>query len=238
MVSDPSVSRFSGLVLPIRERIAELDRSNEASGIIQGKHIRWITSTADHFKDENHGSVGKTVLSGENDAGDLIFSGIEYFPPCLGKRRPVPFAPPIPIEPRRFDKANNRGRLIGMKEISPDEFGPSMQYRLELRVRAKFSPGMSHYPVQSFIPCDDIRMHTFYLPAIAIIETSDGTRLGSDPYSSIDIFQKPEFIMDLHAFTDFIDINSRFPGQSIKFWFSIAGKTITLNEITIIKAVL
>jgi hypothetical protein len=236
MVSSSDHDRFSGFDIAALDRVGDLDRSGESSGRLQGKHITWITSTADHFEDENHGPVGKTVLSGEDSAGGLIFSGVEYFPPCLGKRRPAPLLPPIPIEPRKFDRANNRGRLIGIKEISPDDFGPSRRYRLGLRVRAKFIPGLSHRPVQSFIPCDNIREHWDYHPAITLIETSDGTRLAFDLYSSISS-HKSEFIMNLQAITDVIDINSRFPNQSIKLWFSIAGKTINMNEITITKTV-
>jgi hypothetical protein len=117
--------KFEGFDVQIRDRVSELDRSNEASGIIQGKIIRWEMVDRD---DGDGGSIYKTAFAGEDEEGRLVFLGADVPILCFN-------ITPFSREPVLKDV--NQGIVRGFIELSPDQFGPGTKYKIAINVRAE-----------------------------------------------------------------------------------------------------
>lgn len=218
---------FTGWEIEALDRASELDRSNEANGKLQGKYIQWDLTNYDYDND-NRQVVGWTVFSGEDSAGRLVFTGVDHSTFCQASIR-IPFGKTVKIPNPRI---NNQGKLSGLIELQPDEFGPSTTYKIGLSIRAKVIPGKRHVAERN---CDESLLESF-TPCVISIKTNTtnaGLALAAD--REIKGGHDSEFDIKLDVSTDSIDFNSLYPGQAVQLWFSLLGRRMTLEKVTLSK---
>jgi hypothetical protein len=211
---------FTGREIELLDRASDLDRSNEASGELRGKYIRWdLTNNGP----KNQPIVGWTVFSGEDSAGRLIFSGVDR--PLLCTRRIPGFGISIP----GGFKTENRSRLFGFIELEPAQFAPSTKYKIGLSIRAKITPG-KYYNMEEGRRCDEGLVQR-YIPCVITLPDPNGAVFSRQ----IDGLFDSDLDISLDATTDAVDFNSLHSGQIVKVAFALLGKRIAIEKITLTK---
>jgi hypothetical protein len=218
---------FSGWEVEALDRESDLDRSNEANGKFQGKYIQWDL-TNDDDKRSLFGN-GWTVFSGEDSTGRLVFSGVSRIVSCQRRIK-------LPFGGRSFVRSshvfNSQSKLSGLIELQPDEFGPSINYKVGLSIRAKVIPGRWHY---DNVDCD-VSLRESFTPCVISIKTNTtNTELGFAADREIKGLYDNEFDISLDLITDTIDFNSLYPGQAVQIRFTLLGKQMTLEKVTLSK---
>lgn len=218
-MADSLPRTFTGWEIELLDRASDLDRSNEASGELRGKYIRWDLR---NNGPKNQPIVGWTVFSGEDSAGRLIFSGVDR--PLLCKRRISGIGISIP-----GFKTENRSRLFGFIELEPAEFAPSTKYKIGLSIRAKITPG-KYYNMEEGRPCDEGLVQG-YVPCVITLPAPNGAVFSRKIEGLFD----SDLDISLDASTDAVNFNSLHSGQIVQVAFALLGKRIAIERITLTK---
>ena len=214
--------KFEGFDVQIRDRVSELDRSNEASGIIQGTIIRWEMVNG-RFGE----SIAKTAFVGEDEEGRLVFSGIDVTNFC--------FIPTGLLSRTLIPRVMNQGCVRGSIILGSDEFGPEIKYKIAVNVRARVVAPII-YPTRRdcssrpefSTPCS-IHIGTNSIHLLTILSPTIPNHSDSSSNSVADI--------NLTAETDAIEFNSKFPGGWLTVELLLVGKQISIDKVVLSKKV-
>jgi hypothetical protein len=221
-MSDRLPVEFGGFDFEIREKVSELDRSDEPSGKLRGENVIWNLglSSIERLSSEI-AHAEKTVLTGEDAAGNLVFSGTDNRFSCAWKEL-IPGGGSKTITENRVA---NQGSVSGLIEVDSSQFGPATRYRVALTVFANIIPGRRY---RSCKHQDGLIKESF--PCSMRITTNDlKTELASVTVQKNE-FYDDDFPIMLTAETDMIDFNSAFPGQKVQCTFRMRGRLMSFNK--------
>ncbi|MBD1850973.1 hypothetical protein H6F87_13260 [Cyanobacteria bacterium FACHB-502] len=225
--------KIDGWEIEIREEVSKIDRSKEADGEIQG-YIKW--KLLQHYSPGLE-KISKTVLTGEDEAGRLLFSAVDTPSSCTER-----------ISPRRLSSwVNNRSLVEGTIEIPATQFGPSTKYRIVLTVHAKISPGIlrtgwaavdvspsecKFFEYLAWVPYN-VSMFT-HKPGEFFDETGYADDQGA-PRANAHLAPDEVYDIRFTVETDAIDFNALHPGSSVFCIFELNGKRIAIEKVVLTK---